>query len=228
MTKHRGTRNRISLIDENILIWALTVGITRFFRSKLGPQLDSAQVLYAKSPRYDWNEIAPEFMAVKETYVTHVAAPDDTELTAYAYASRWMRELTNIDPFLALLAEVYYGNVGSSWAATDNATKGRDIVLLPFTETGKQILASDPNVYDSGVDDPIMRIDNIVAIHRLHPTQEQRMRLQRMNEEAGQLRERLYRGLKAAIQKVGSCKVPRGWNSNSKAQVREGRATRTD
>lgn len=202
--------SKLDFKDENLIIWALGDGITRFIRSSMGPQLEWAEKYHIRLPRLAWNEIAPEYMTVKEeSWASSTDVPNHKELTAFAIVTRWMDRLYKAHKNSWIAANLYYGDKGCYWA---RQKEGRDISLYPMTVTGRKILKKDVELHPGAADrdDLFIRLNNIIEISKMAPSDDLISSVRKMREESREIRLRMVFELKKVIEEChGSAKVQR-------------------
>jgi len=181
---------RIPLKDEIDLHWYLSVGISSFYHSSQGRQLERAHAFKYSS--------TGEPIAVPSKngyYFIHVPKEDRNPsvefdvvlLDRFGRVSRRLLQLERHDALATRLVEVYYGDEGARWA--HQAAPGRLMCLYPYTASGMRYLMMQGPV------EGLRPAERLANCELMYKTQGSHTRLvKQMRRESGEL---LYRMWKA-------------------------------
>lgn len=180
---------RIPLRDELDLTWYLGIGISTFYHSVQGRQLERAHAFKYTSTGQ------PIAVPKKDGYFyIHVPAEDRNPsvefdpvlLDRFGRVSRRLLHLEREDPTAARLVELWYGDEGARWA--HQAAPGRLMCLYPYTKAGRRYLLMQGSV--EGLRDS-ERLANCELMYKTQGSHERLVK--QMRREAGGLLQRMWK-----------------------------------
>lgn len=181
--------SRIPIRDSIDIEWFLSTGISTFYHSSQGRQLERAHAFrYTSSGE-------PIGIPEKNGYFyIHVPAEDRNPsvefdpvlLDRFGRVSRRLLQLERVDPTAMRLVELWYGDEGARWA--HQPAPGRLMCLYPYTQSGRRYLMMQGPV--EGLRDA----ERLANCELLHKTQGSHTKLvKHMRCEAGELLIRMWK-----------------------------------
>lgn len=179
---------RIPLRDQLDVEWYLSVGISSFYHSSQGRQLERAWAFrYTSSGE-------PIGIPEKNGYFyIHVPTEDRNPsvefdpvlLDRFGRVSRRLLAVERVDALAMRLIELYHGDEGSRWA--HQANPGRLMCLYPYTAAGQRYLMMQGPV--EGLR-PVERLANLELLYKAQGSHERIVK--QMRRQAGELLIRMW------------------------------------
>ena len=182
---------RIPIRWEIDVTWYLSVGISSFYHSSQGRQLERAHAFRYTSGGSpiavpDKNGVGYWFMHVPAEDRNPSVEFDPVLLDRFGRVSRRLLQLERVDPTAARLVELWYGDEGARWA--HQANPGRLMCLYPHTKAGMRYLQM------SGPVEGLRDAERLANCELMYKTQGSHTRLvKQMRTEAGELLIRMWR-----------------------------------